>query len=506
MATFFYYSILYLIILLTFKLFFQTRTFRKLPPGPLCLPIIGNLYILHHLREPLHHIFHRLSCKYGQIFSLWFGHHFFVVVSSLPLVNECFSKNDIVLANRPQFLSGKYIGYNYTTISTSSYGDHWRNLRRIVTVEILSTHRLNSFTAIRTDEAKMLIKKLARDSRKGKGTFAKVEFRSKFLGLTFNIITRMVTGKRYYDDGCDILNGKEEGKEFIKLISELVKLGATSNPSDFLPILRCFDFGDLEKNLQRISRRTDALLQELIDEHRNGKESKNTMIDHLLTLQQSQPDYYTDQIIKGLISIMFNAGTETSAVTLEWAMSELLNHPKVLKKVREELDAHIGQDRLVEEQDVSRLPYLQSVIFETLRLHPAVPMLIPHMSSDHCTIGGYNIPKNTVVSVNAWAIQRDPRVWSEPMNFRPERFEKDGETNKLVLFGVGRRACPGVGLAQRTLGLTLASLIQCFEWARINDEEIDMTEGRGASMPKEMPLEAMCKERPIIKKVFSESC
>ncbi|KAI6695171.1 hypothetical protein NL676_022881 [Syzygium grande] len=74
-----------------------------------------------------------------------------------------------------------------------------------------------------------------------------------------------------------------------------------------------------------------------------GSESKNTMLDHLLSLQESQPEYYTDQIIKGLILVMILAGTDTSAVTLEWAMSELINHPYALKKVAQELDNVIGK-------------------------------------------------------------------------------------------------------------------------------------------------------------------
>ena len=199
------------------------------------------------------------------------------------------------------------------------------------------------------------------------------------------------------------------------------------------------------------------------------------------------------------------AGIETSAVTLEWAMSSLLNHPEILIKAKEELDAHIGQDRLLDEPDVSKLPYLQCIISETLRLHLAAPLLGPHLSSDDCTIQGYHVPKNTVVLVNAWAIHRDPKLWNEPMRFRPERFEKEGEDHKLLPFGLGRRSCPGAGLAQRTVGLTLGLLIQCFDWKRLNEEKIDMTEGRRITMPKVIPLEALCKARPAIHKLHTEN-
>lgn len=200
---------------------------------------------------------------------------------------------------------------------------------------------------------------------------------------------------------------------------------------------------------------------------------------------------------------MILGGTETSATTLEWAMSALLNHPEVLKKARDEIDAHIGQDRLVEESDISRLPYLQNIIHETFRLHPAFALLAPHFSSKDCTIGGYHVPQGTILLVNAWAIHRDPQLWSDPTQFKPERFEKEGEADKLIPFGLGRRACPGANLGQRTVSYTLGLLIQCFEWKRMSEEEIDMTEGKGATTPKLIPLKAMCQARSnITNKVF----
>ena len=204
--------------------------------------------------------------------------------------------------------------------------------------------------------------------------------------------------------------------------------------------------------------------------------------------------------------VMLFAGTHTSAMTLEWAMSNLLNHPHVLKKARAELDNQIGEENLMDEPDTSKLLYLQSIISETLRLYPATPLLVPHMSSDDCTIGGYNVPRNTMLLVNAWAIHRDPKVWDDATSFKPERFECDeAEAHKLMPFGLGRRACPGAGLAQRMVGLALGSLIQCFEWERVSKEEVDMVEGNGITMPKAVALEAMCKARPIMNNLLSKS-
>ncbi|KAI9128159.1 hypothetical protein K1719_001152 [Acacia pycnantha] len=489
----FHYSLLSLAFLfITLKYFLQNRRFINIPPGPLSLPILGNL---HQLQKPLHHAFHRISQRYGLIFSLWFGSRLVVVVSSPSAVQECFTKNDIVLANRPRFLAGEYVSYNCTTLGFAPYGDHWRNLRRIAAVEVLSTHRLQTFLEMRRDEMMRLVQKLAHDSC---NKFAKVEMKSRFSEMTFNTIMRMISGKRYWGDDHEV-GDVEDARKFREMIMEVMALGGANNRADFLPILRWFDYDHLVRKLKTLAKRVDGFLQGLIDEHRNAKQRANTMIDHLLSLQESQPEYYTDQIIKGLVLVMLLAGTDTSAVTLEWAMSCLLNNPHVLEKAKKEIDSQIGQERLIDELDVSKLPYLQSIISETLRLHPAAPLLVPHEASNDCTIAGYNVPRGTMVLVNAWAIHRDPQLWSDPTSFKPERFEKEGEANKLIPFGLGRRACPGAGLAQRTVGMTLGLLIQCFEWKQVSEEGIDMTEGLGITMPKVVPLEAMCKaSNPII--------
>lgn len=203
---------------------------------------------------------------------------------------------------------------------------------------------------------------------------------------------------------------------------------------------------------------------------------------------------------------MLTAGTDTSAATSEWALSLLLNHPQVLKKAQIEIEKHVGQDRLIEESDISNLPYLHCIINETLRMYPAGPLLVPHESSDKCTIGGYHVPAKTMLLVNLWAIQNDPKNWEDPRKFEPERFEgaegsRDGF--KLMPFGSGRRSCPGEGLALRMLGLVLGSVIQCFEWKRIGENQVDMIEGPGLTLPKAQPLVAYCKARPFVEKLLS---
>lgn len=202
---------------------------------------------------------------------------------------------------------------------------------------------------------------------------------------------------------------------------------------------------------------------------------------------------------------LITSGTDSSAGTMEWAMSLLLANPEVIKKAQNELDHCVGNDRLVNESDLPKLPYLNCIIKETTRLYPAGP-LIPHESSEECTVAGFRIPRGTILLINLWAIQQDPKLWDEPTRFKPERFkESEGimrDGFKFMPFGSGRRGCPSENLAMRMLGLTLASLIQCFEWELAN-EKMDMTEKLGISLCKANSLQAKCRPRPIMSDVLS---
>ena len=202
---------------------------------------------------------------------------------------------------------------------------------------------------------------------------------------------------------------------------------------------------------------------------------------------------------------LFGAGTETTSSTTEWAMSLLLNHPEALKKAQAEIDEVVGNSRLITAEDVPRLGYLHCVINETLRMYPAAPLLLPHESSADCKVGGYDVPRGTLLIVNAYAIHRDPAVWENPAEFMPERFEDGKAEGRLLMpFGMGRRKCPGETLALRTVGLVLGTLIQCFDWDRVDGVEIDMTEAGGLTMPRAVALEATCRPRAAMRVVLQE--
>ncbi|PHU20741.1 Cytochrome, partial [Capsicum chinense] len=232
-----------------------------------------------------------------------------------------------------------------------------------------------------------------------------------------------------------------------------------------------------------------------------NSEKKDTLVGTLLSLQESEPEFDADDLIKSVILVLLIAGTETTSTTIQWAIRLLLAHPEAFHKLRDEIDSKVGNERLLNESDFTYLPYLHCVINEALRLYPPVPLLLPHYSLEDCTVGGYDVPKHTILMVNAWAIHRDPKLWDEPEKFKPERFEgmegeNEGFKYKFIPFGMGRRACPGAAMGIRTVSLVLGSLIQCFDW-KSSEENYNVDECYDSKIAsgKDKPLEVVCIPR-----------
>ncbi|XP_074582490.1 cytochrome P450 81Q32-like [Curcuma longa] len=473
----------------------------KLPGG---LPFLGHLHLC---KKPMHLSLAKLAALHGPVLLLRFGSRPVLLVSSSVAADECFTTNDLIFANRPKLPSSKYLSYHNSTLGSSSYGPHWRNLRRLATLELLSPHRLRASLAARADEARAMVRHLFQACAEV-DTASKVELRPILFQFSMNLLMREIAGKRYYG-GDRAGSVSAEAKRFNAMVEERLALGGASNIGDFVPLLRWLDFKGMKRRMVRFHTNRDELLQELVDEVRNKNSNENpeemnrTMIGYLLSLRKTDPENYSDRIIKALITSLLTAGTDSTSDTIEWAMSLLLNHPDAMKKTRDEIDAYLegtgekGKKRLLEESDLPNLPYLNCVVSETLRMYPAGPLLLPHESSGECFVAGFRVPPGTMLLVNAYSIQRDPRVWEAPEEFAPERFEEGKAEGKWMMpFGMGRRKCPGEGLAMKAVGLVLGILIQCFQWERVGGEEVDMRQGSGLTLPKAVPLQAMCRPRP----------
>lgn len=191
------------------------------------------------------------------------------------------------------------------------------------------------------------------------------------------------------------------------------------------------------------------------------------------------------------------AGTDTSAAAIVWTMAELMRNPSIKKKAQKEV-REIGQGKArVEETELPKLSYLKQLIKESFRLHPPAPLLVPRETTEACIVDGkFEIPAKTRVIFNATAISTDPRVWENPNEFLPERFENSridyrGKHFELLPFGAGRRGCPGINFSIPVVELALANLLFCFDWKLpdgISPQDVDMVEAIGITMHKKTPL------------------
>uniref|UniRef100_A0A803KW53 Cytochrome P450 n=1 Tax=Chenopodium quinoa TaxID=63459 RepID=A0A803KW53_CHEQI len=421
------------IIIILYKILLISKTRNKnLPPSPPSIPIWGHLHLL---KPPFHKTFLTLSERYGPIFSLRLGCQPLLVVSSQSAVEECLNKNDIVFSDRPKFIVGEVLGYNFSILLWSSYGDHWRNLRRVEVLTMFSFRKLNEASPTRKVEIHNMILELLTESE---GGTRKVNLNNIFNKVAHNFVMRAVNGKPW--DNMDFPSP------------------SYMTTCDFFPILR--------ESIKRGSSCNDEVV------------TKN-LIEQLLDLQEAEPDCYTDNFIKSFILMQLVSGSETTIKTLKWAMSNLINNPKIIAKARAEIDLIVGYERFVDEFDIPKLNYVRWIMYETLRLTPPAPLLFSHCSSKDCTIGG----------------------------FQPERFayEIEGYNYKFLPFGIGRRSCPASAFATRNITLALATLIQCFDWEAPRDGLVDLTLDSGASIgPKEKPLEAICHLRASIVNIVAQ--
>ncbi|KAJ6849017.1 putative isoflavone 3'-hydroxylase [Iris pallida] len=323
--------IVFVALSLSLLLVLTNKNKKNEPPSPPSLPVVGHLHLL---KKPLHRSVSLLSARHGPILLLRFGSRRALAVSSLPLAEECLSKNDLAFANRAHFPSTKQLSYNYCTFDSANYGPYWRTLRRISTVELLSSHRIDSFSQLRSEEVRSMISTLFHECSDKESN--KVELKSKLFGLAMNNMMRMIFGKD--------LAGSEGAGSFREMVKEAHSLlGASTSLGDFIPFLGWMDW-KARRTIPRLARRRDEFLQSLIDEHiRKRKEvevEEKTMIGVLLELQNSDRERNNDEhsrIIKPLIIGLLQAGTDTTSDTVEWAMSLLLNNPDKLKKARTKL-------------------------------------------------------------------------------------------------------------------------------------------------------------------------
>ncbi|KAE8675296.1 Cytochrome P450 82A3 [Hibiscus syriacus] len=490
----------------------NARNKSRMAPEPQgALPIIGHLHLLGGSNQLLYRTLGAMADKHGPAFTIRLGSRRAFVVSSWEVAKECFTINDKALASRPTTVAAKHMGYNYAVFGFAPYSPFWREMRKIATLELLSNRRLEMLKHVRISEVDMGMRELYSLCYNNSSSPMLVELKQWFENLTLNVVVRMVAGKCYF--GASAVCDDGEARRCQKAISQFFHLIGIFVVSDALPFLWWLDMQGHEKAMKKTAKELDDILEGWLKEHRqrrisggNKREEDQDFIDVMLSLQEegqlSTFQFDADTSIKSTCLALILGGSDTTAGTMTWAISLLLKHRDMLRKAQEELDFHVGQERAVDDSDIKNLVYLQAIIKETLRLYPAGPLLGPREAMNDCTIAGYHVPANTRLIVNVWKIQRDSRVWPDPSAFIPERFltshadtDVRGQQFELIPFGSGRRSCPGASFALQVLHLTLARFLHAFELTTPSNQQVDMTESPGLTIPKATPLDVLLKPR-----------
>ncbi|CAO2202176.1 unnamed protein product [Urochloa humidicola] len=454
---------------------------RPPPPGPRPLPLIGNLLDLR--GGNLHHTLTRLARAHGApVIRLRLGLTTAVVVSSPRAASEAFTRHDRRLADRAVPDTARALGFSSRSMIWLPSSDPlWKTLRGAVSAHVFSPRSLAAARAARERKAQELVRYVRRRATAG----LEVDIGQVVYGGVLNLVSTALFSADVVDVGGESARGLRE------LVEELVEMVAKPNVSDLFPFLRPLDLQGWRRHaaghFEKVFNILDGMVERRLVEtsatsSQQDDNKRGDFLDVLLELVAAGK-IARDNVTTILFDV-FTAGSDTVAITVEWAMAELLRNPSTMARLRAEIDGALGGKEAVEEADAARLPYLQAVVKEAMRLHPVAPLMLPHLAvEDGVEICGHAVPKGSTVIFNVWAIMRDPAAWERPDEFVPERFldagvDFRGKNFEFIPFGSGRRVCPGIPMAERVVPLILASLLHAFEWRLPNGVSAEMLDVR----------------------------
>nr|AXS77254.1 psoralen synthase [Glehnia littoralis] len=476
----YFFSLSFVTIFLYKWLTHKKTPSKNLPPSPPQIPIIGNL---HQIGPDPQVSLRDLAKKYGSLMLLKFGSVPVLVVSSADAAREVVKTHDLVFADRPYSSVANRIFYNGRDMVFARYTEYWRQVKSTCVTQLLSNKRVLSFHNVREEEVALLIQKIENSRSKV------VNLSEHLIELTGNVVCRAALGSGHEVDSYKLL-----------LLEIMDMLGYSRSIEDFFPMLGWVDWlTGLKGKVEKAAKGVDTFLEGVLRDHpaSNSGSATKDFVSILLEIQEADAGFSIDkECIKSLIWDMLGAGTETISTALEWTIAALIKSPDAMLKLQNEV-REIGKGKSkISEGDLVNMHYLKAVMKESMRLYFTAPLLVPRETRQDVKFMGYDIKAGTQVLINAWAIARDPSLWDNPEEFRPERFlnsriDYKGFHYEYLPFGAGRRGCPGIQFAIAVNELAVANVVHKFNFELPDGkrlEDLDMTGSTGITLHKKSPL------------------
>uniref|UniRef100_A0A0D9VD34 Cytochrome P450 n=1 Tax=Leersia perrieri TaxID=77586 RepID=A0A0D9VD34_9ORYZ len=465
---------------------------ERLPPGPWALPMIGHLHHLIGRGELPHRRLRTLARRHGPLMLLRLGEVQTVVASSAKAASEILKTNDVAFATRPMGrLAQLWYQDSGGGVAYAPYGDGWRQLRKICTMELFSNSRVASFRPIRHAEVGRRLRAVAAEAGANQQQQQQVKLTRRIADYVLDITVRAIIGSREF----------AERDAYIQMLKEVPEIVPGMGLPDFFPSSSlAMRVSRMPALLARTRGNMHRLMDVIIKEHlefrapatgASGGEEEEDLVDVLLRLQKEAGFQHpvTTENIKFVMLDMFNAGSETSSTALTWAMAELMRNPRVRHKLQEEIRQEFADDGEVMEEKLGNLRYLHMVIKETLRLHPPAPLMVPRQCRTPCQVLGYDMPVGLTVMRSSCR--------------SGEQCDKDfkGVDFEFIPFGAGRRVCPGISMALANVELVLTAMLFHFDFELpmgMSPEDMDMTEKLGISMERKAKLFVVVVPRVLV--------
>ncbi|THU86529.1 cytochrome P450 [Dendrothele bispora CBS 962.96] len=491
-----HWSALALIATLTLTVRLLLKPRHKLPPGPKGLPLLGNLFQLPQFQWLR---FTEWKEEFGPIFSLNLAGQPVVVLNSHKVTADLLDRRSTIYSDRPRFIMAGEILTGRIFIAFSGYGELWRKLRKAAH-EGMNVRASEAYQPLQEMEAAVLVDNVLKDPE-GWDDHLKRSAASTVLTAVY---------------GVEPIKSKDD--PLVVRINDLMhRLVRATLPGAFLvdifPAMKYLPefIAPWKKEGLEWHRKDTKMFQEFMDSVRGRMKSGEAKPSFAAGLIEKQNTHkLSPKEESWLAGTMFGAGAETTAAALSVFILAMRLYPNVMRKAQAEIDAVVGRERLPTFEDREKLPYIRAIVKEVLRWRPVGPLGLPRRAMKDDFYEGYFIPAGTLVIANVWAMNRDPAVFPDYDEFRPERFLDETGTQEVVppdthnqghvTFGFGRRICIGLNIANQGLFIDFASLLWAASIEPAHDENgVEIVPSRTDSVDEGLvvrPVPFKCKIVP----------